>query len=584
MAGRVNLMCFDKTGTLTEDSLDPLGVRASVNGTFQEEEREIVNCETKLLRILASCHSIVKLNEKFIGDPLEIKMFNATDWNYEGDKTYENPGNHQSKSTTIVSEPNGEKIEILKRFEFSSELQRMSALVRLESDVYNVYVKGSPEKIRELCEEGSIPKDFEQVLSFYTAQGFRVIACAERRASLHEIENMHNIQRKQFEEKLVFRGLFILENKLKAVTTETINKLLDAKVRSVMVTGDNVRTALSVARECNILSPATHTAICEYDTKKGALQCVIVPPFLGKVGGEAAINSREEPSELLQVLRSPSLDLAVTGNAFAFLYEQEKQLFQLVVAKANVFARMKPSQKTLLVETLKNEYTVGMCGDGANDAGALKAADVGVSLSEGEASVAAPFTSKIQDISSVHVLLKEGRCSLTTSLQIFKFVTLYSMTEFFTSILLLGIGCRLSDWQFVYIDMFIVLPIEFSMAKTEPIEKLNEKRPPETLMSMPILLSILGQSLIMVAFQFVVFTQLLSKDWYSPIDPYTVIGDRITDSVATSTMFLFSNFQYLVVVFGFSIGKPFRKNMITNRKNYKNSFSSHFRAHFSNLK
>ena len=56
-----------------------------------------------------------------------------------------------------------------------------------------------------------------------------------------------------------------------------------------------------------------------------------------------------------------------------------------------------------------------MCGDGANDCGALKTADIGISLSEAEASIAAPFTSKIQNISCVIKVLREGRCSLVTS-------------------------------------------------------------------------------------------------------------------------------------------------------------------------
>jgi cation-transporting ATPase 13A3/4/5 len=56
-----------------------------------------------------------------------------------------------------------------------------------------------------------------------------------------------------------------------------------------------------------------------------------------------------------------------------------------------------------------------MCGDGANDCGALKTADIGISLSEAEASIAAPFTSAIQDISCVIIVLREGRAALTTS-------------------------------------------------------------------------------------------------------------------------------------------------------------------------
>lgn len=111
--------------------------------------------------------------------------------------------------------------------------------------------------------------------------------------------------------------------------------------------------------------------------------------------------------------------LGVSGDAFRWIIEfgteevlqrviVEGQAYEVVaddgqmLVCGQVFARMSPDEKHELVERLQSiGYCCGFCGDGANDCGALKAADVGISLSEAEASVAAPFTSRVFDISCV---------------------------------------------------------------------------------------------------------------------------------------------------------------------------------------
>lgn len=87
-----------------------------------------------------------------------------------------------------------------------------------------------------------------------------------------------------------------------------------------------------------------------------------------------------------------------------------------------------------------------MCGDGANDCSSLKQADIGLSLSQTEASIAAPFTSQVKNISSVITLLREGRCALATSFSSFKFIALYSIIQFVNVIILYSIGSSLSDY------------------------------------------------------------------------------------------------------------------------------------------
>lgn len=118
---------------------------------------------------------------------------------------------------------------------------------------FRAYVKGSPEKVAELCIESSLPLDYDQVLETYTNKGYRVIALATKEMKDFSFLQVQRVKREALECDLHFLGFLVMENKLKAATRPTIKTLNECKIRTIMATGDNTLTAISVARDCNIL-------------------------------------------------------------------------------------------------------------------------------------------------------------------------------------------------------------------------------------------------------------------------------------------------------------------------------------------
>ena len=77
-----------------------------------------------------------------------------------------------------------------------------------------------------------------------------------------------------------------------------------------------------------------------------------------------------------------------------------------------------------------------MSKDGANDYGVLKTTDVGISLSQKETSISVPFTSTEFDISCIINVLAQGKCALINSVEIFKYIIVFFLTEYFSMILM----------------------------------------------------------------------------------------------------------------------------------------------------
>lgn len=117
------------------------------------------------------------------------------------------------------------RLEQVHRFDFLPELQCMSVVATNNFDGGRVlYLKGSPEKVADVCVPASVPANYFDVLSHYTAKGKRVIALASRPLADGE-ELGRQPDRGMFEAGLRFAGFLVLSNKLKPETTPSIDRL-----------------------------------------------------------------------------------------------------------------------------------------------------------------------------------------------------------------------------------------------------------------------------------------------------------------------------------------------------------------------
>ena len=273
--------------------------------------------------------------------------------------------------------------------------------------------------------------------------------------------------------------------------------------------------------------------------------------------------------------------IATSGKTFEILYNlNQKYLqldkdvkpefkvyndaFRLILKYCSIFGRCSPDNKTQLVTSLQNEgFQVLMCGDGANDCGALKAADVGISLSQEEASIAAPFTSTEFDISCIINVLNQGKCALVTSVEIFKYMIVFSLTEYFSMILMLVRNTFLSDFEGLWIDCIITLPLSTLLPLTDAYQKLNYRRPFYVLTSFPVALSIFSQFFINIIFQLggYLLMNLLFPENKFPKARNCHNKDICLDN---SLIFYISFCQYLFSGLVYINATPFKKKVYSN--------------------
>lgn len=207
-------------------------------------------------------HTIVNVEQtgENVGDPMEIKLFEFGEFKFS---------NEQSDRADIImafDSHRGHKGFVYKRFDFDSQLFRMSAIGKstTTADDFYLYIKGSPEMMLEIFKKSTLPSNYGQVLKQYASQGFRVLAIGSKKIEANAI----NSPRLDLEKEINFEGFEVFENRLKPETKGAIKNLVESELPCVMITGDNALTGSNMACQCGISDPTKITLICNYNPQK----------------------------------------------------------------------------------------------------------------------------------------------------------------------------------------------------------------------------------------------------------------------------------------------------------------------------
>lgn len=557
-------------------------------------------------------------NSRFSNVSLSQKMSEQTESNVQEVKTNEKslslntngddtdnivfPDNYFVSSCRL---PPNFAYTILRRLEFSSDRKRMSVVIEnKESGDLRILTKGAPEVIKKLCDSSTIPFNFDDVLEEYTEQGLRVIAVAYKELLSAEEAMAQSVE--MLESSLTFVGLLMFENPVKPGTTETITKLKKCDVQCRMITGDNVLTAISVGIATGIVdgSKALFTASVENgeihwehlenETERRSRHSSIFQTDQSGIfmSRRSSFHSgshdhdyyiHDDGNPIIKTIythcEKKRCVIAMSGEAFEKFYTDnwiKSSLHRLVLANTYIYGRTSPEQKASIVAKIqlwykhqfKENWFVAFCGDGANDCAALKKADVGLSLSETEASIAAPFNTTSPNISVVLDLFREGKASLETALQNFKYILYYSLLQFAALLALYNKAFEFCNGHYYYFDLFVFIPLSIFLCNNDSAKSLNKHFPKASLMNFEVLFEIFGQ----VAIGFIAMIVLV---FLIGAHPATLELNQISASTETraeqnfyaeSQAYFFAiTLVYCTNALLFSKGYPFKEPFYKNK-------------------
>jgi predicted P-type ATPase len=558
VAGKVTRAFFDKTGTLTRQGLDFVAARgksAWVEGDDGHSEELDMKLTTDELKLgMACCHSLTPSRSgEMIGNPVDRVIFATSKAKMDFDPS---KGGHMK-----ITDATGKTVTVVKHFDFDHNTMTQSVIIRHDdTGVLLAFCKGSGEAVRDRCIPETLPQNFDHALRQSSKSGLYQISMASKVISTGttDSDDVSQLTRKDVESGLTFQGVINFKNLLRDNACHVIKSLEAGEVVPTMITGDNVLTGIRIAREAGILKANKKVFIGELDKdsvvwKSESDQLVELPTM------------RED--ELADALTS-NFQLAMSGAAWREWQVMDPKLALQFQDSVRVFGRCNPYDKVSIVQgsALTGHVTL-MTGDGGNDCGALKAAHVGVALSDAEASIVAPFTSLDKDIGAVLDVLLEGRCALASSLASYKFIILYGQTETSLQLIAAYFAVTFPQSAWIFTDGIWVVTLSLALPLAKAATTLAPNRPTASILGVFTLASALGVYVINFCYVVIGYVYLNSQDWYhcrkwtgTDLSNVLVIGDNYE----TSVLFAITGFQIFSSAIIYNFGYEFRQSWYKN--------------------
>ena len=325
-----------------------------------------------------------------------------------------------------------EKAQRLEEIPFSTERKYMATLVKSSSSKTVLYVKGAPEIVFALCKNacGNVTKgQIDDQLMVYQNKAMRTLGFAYQVLEGNEtvIDNG-----KLIAANLTFLGIAAISDPVRTDVPDAVKECINAGIAVKIVTGDTLGTAKEIGRQIGLWNDSV-------DTDKNV----------------------------------------ITGTEFAEL--SDKQLQERVL-DLKIIARARPMDKKRLVEALQaKNQVVAVTGDGTNDAPALHAAHVGLSMGDGTsvAKEASDITIIDNSFSSIGRAVMWGR-SLYQNIQRF---LLFQLTVNVAACFIVLIGAfmgtesPLTVTQMLWVNLIMDTFGAMALSSLPPTEKVMRDKP-----------------------------------------------------------------------------------------------------------